>query len=245
MEDAIYDRDYNIGNDEIKNKRKEKLYEFAKQNNLNITREYLDYNFNEKGNMMNKLLDDIEKGKVRTVIFSSLDRISRNAIECSKILDRIENTGGSYIIIDSQDKKEDKLMMKMQLFIQECYKELAEKRLNKYKTKEEIPMGNEENFNLIKDKKMPLGRLLLYAYNGCIVDNSNEILGQDFDDFHEEQLDVKVIPRKLEKNEDNKLDVVIDFASEKDKELFEEYKYYEYDDLDEDNEDSEDDELEL
>ena len=127
MEDAIYDRDYNIGNDEIKNKRKEKLYEFAKQNNLNITREYLDYNFNEKGNMMNKLLDDIEKGKVRTVIFSSLDRISRNAIECSKILDRIENTGGSYIIIDSQDKKEDKLMMKMQLFIQECYKELAEK----------------------------------------------------------------------------------------------------------------------
>lgn len=135
--------------------------------------------------------------------------------------------------------------MKMQLFIQECYKELAEKRLNKYKTKEEIPMGNEENFNLIKDKKMPLGRLMLYAYNGCIVDNSNEILGQDFDDFYEEQLDVKVIPRKLEKNEDNKLDVVIDFASEKDKELFEEYKYYEYDDLDEDNEDSEDDELEL
>lgn len=63
MEDAIYDRDYNIGNDEIKNKRKEKLYEFAKQNNLNITREYLDYNFNEKGNMMNKLLDDIEKRK--------------------------------------------------------------------------------------------------------------------------------------------------------------------------------------
>ena len=114
-----------------------------------------------------------------------------------------------------------------------------------YKTKEEIPMGNEENFNLIKDKKMPLGRLMLYAYNGCIVDNSNEILGQDFDDFYEEQLDVKVIPRKLEKNEDNKLDVVIDFASEKDKELFEEYKYYEYDDLDEDNEDSEDDELEL
>ena len=54
-----------------------------------------------------------------------------------------------------------------------------------------------------------------------------------------------MIPRKLEKNEDNKLDVVIDFASEKDKELFEEYKYYEYDDLDEDNEDSEDDELEL
>lgn len=115
----------------------------------------------------------------------------------------------------------------------------------KYKTKEKIPMGNEENFNLIKDKKMPLGRLMLYAYNGCIVDNSNEILGQDFDDFYEEQLDVKVIPRRLEKNEDNKLDVVIDFASEKDKELFEEYKYYEYDDLDEDNEDSDDDELEL
>ena len=77
MEDAIYDRDYNIGNDEIKNKRKEKLYEFAKQNNFNITREYLDYNFNEKGNMMNKLLDDMEKGKVRTVIFSSLDRIDK------------------------------------------------------------------------------------------------------------------------------------------------------------------------
>ena len=78
---------------------------------------------------------------------------------------------------------------------------------------------------------MPLGRLMLYAYNGCIMNNSNEILGQDFDDFYEEQLDVNVIPRRIEKNENNKLNVIIDFADEKDKNLFEEYVYYEDEDL--------------
>lgn len=245
MEDAMYDRDYNNGNDEIKNKRKEKLYEFAKKNNVNIKREYLDYNPYKKGDKMKQLLQDIEDGKVKNVVFSSLDRVSRNTAECLNILNRIENVGGNYIIADSQDKKEDKIMMQFQLFMQEYYKKLAEERLSKYKTENEIPMGNEENFNLIKDKKMPLGRLMLYAYTGCILNNDNEILGEEFDDFYEEQLDVKVIPRKLEKNENNQLDVVIDFADEKDKELFEEYDYYEDDELDEDNEDSEDDELEL
>ena len=72
---------------------------------------------------------------------------------------------------------------------------------------------------------------MLYAYNGCIMNNSNEILGQDFDEFYEEQLDVNVIPRRIEKNENNKLNVIIDFADEKDKNLFEEYVYYEDEDL--------------
>lgn len=85
----------------------------------------------------------------------------------------------------------------------------------------------------------------MYAYSGDILDDTNEFLGDSFDAFYDEQLDVNVIPRKLERNEDNKLDVVIDFASEKDREVFEKYEYYEYEELDEDNEDSEDDELEL
>lgn len=194
---------------------------------------------------MNRLLEDIKERKVGTVIFASLDRISRDAKECLEILNKIENAGGSYFIADSQDKKADKLMIQIQAFFQEQYKKLVEERLNKYKTKEEIPMGNEENFNMIKDKKMPLGRLLLYAYSGDILDDTNEFLGDSFDAFYDEQLDVNVIPRKLERNEDNKLDVVIDFASEKDREVFEKYEYYEYEELDEDNEDSEDDELEL
>ena len=232
MEDAIYDRDYNKGDNKIRNERKDKLYEFAKNNNIDIKREYLDYNQYKRGNMMNKLLQDIEDGKVGTVIFSSLDRVSRNSMECLNILKRIENAGGTYLFADSRDKKVDKLMIQLQVFIQEHYKKLAEERLSKYKTEKEIPMGNEENFNLIKDKKIPLGRLMLYAYNGCIMNNSNEILGQDFDDFYEEQLDVNVIPRRIEKNENNKLNVIIDFADEKDKNLFEEYVYYEDEDED-------------
>lgn len=40
-----------------------------------------------------------------------------------------------------------------------------------------------------------------------------------------------MIPRRIEKNENNKLNVIIDFADEKDKNLFEEYVYYEDEDL--------------
>ena len=110
MEDAIYDRDYNKGENKIRNERKDKLYEFAKNNNIDIKREYLDYNQYKRGNMMNKLLQDIEDGKVGTVIFSSLDRVSRNSMECLNILKRIENAGGTYLFADSRDKKVDKLM---------------------------------------------------------------------------------------------------------------------------------------
>ena len=100
MEDAIYDRDYNKGENKIRNERKDKLYEFAKNNNIDIKREYLDYNRYKRGNMMNKLLQDIEDGKVGTVIFSSLDRVSRNSMECLNILKRIENAGGTYLFAD-------------------------------------------------------------------------------------------------------------------------------------------------
>ena len=85
MEDALYDRDYNKGNNKIRNERKDKLYEFAKNNNIDIKREYLDYNQYKRGNMMNKLLQDIEDGKVINVKYiSSLNiRIAREVIGCS------------------------------------------------------------------------------------------------------------------------------------------------------------------
>ena len=52
--------------------------------------------------MMNKLLDDIETGKVGTVIFSSLDRISRNVADFSSTLEVLQSNNCSFISIKEQ-----------------------------------------------------------------------------------------------------------------------------------------------
>lgn len=216
MKDILYDRDYNEQNEEIKKERRNKLYKIARQEGYNIEKEYLDYDKYNKGEKLKELEKDIEAGKVKNVIVSSLDRLSRNMPEAMHIIDKIERNNGHFLFLDTTLKEistQERAFMKY--FLESQRKSMVIKR----RFSRDIEF-NEELFNTIKDKPIKLGYLIGYVGKGNIITNNEEILGQEFDEFSPEQLEVKVIPQKIIKDEENYLNIVVKFEKELDKDLF-------------------------
>lgn len=216
MKDILYDRDYNEQNEEIKKERRNKLYKIARQEGYSIEKEYLDYDKYNKGDKLKKLEKDIEAGKVKNVIVSSLDRLSRNMPEAMIIIDKIEKNNGHCLFLDTTLKEistQERAFMKYLLESQRKFMEI----------KRRFSRGiefNEDLFNTIKDKPIKLGYLIGYAGKGNIITNNDEILGQEFDEFSSEQLEVKVIPQKIVKDEEDYLNIIVKFEKELDKDLF-------------------------
>ena len=216
MKDILYDRDYNEQNEEIKKERRNKLYKIARQEGYNIEKEYLDYDKYNKGDKLKELEKDIEAGKVKNVIVSSLDRLSRNMLEAMIIIDKIERNNGHCLFLDTTLKEistQERAFMKYLLESQRKFMEI----------KRRFSRGiefNEDLFNTIKDKPIKLGYLIGYAGKGNIITNNDEILVQEFDEFSSEQLEVKVIPQKIVKDEEDYLNIVVKFEKELDKDLF-------------------------
>lgn len=216
MKDILYDRDYNEQNEEIKKERRNKLYKIARQEGYSIEKEYLDYDKYNKGDKLKELEKDIEAGKVKNVIVSSLDRLSRNMPEAMIIIDKIEKNNGHCLFLDTTLKEistQERAFMKYLLESQRKFMEI----------KRRFSRGiefNEDLFNTIKDKPIKLGYLIGYAGKGNIITNNDEILGQEFDEFSSEQLEVKVIPQKIVKDEEDYLNIIVKFEKELDKDLF-------------------------
>ena len=216
MKDILYDRDYNEQNEEIKKERRNKLYKIARQEGYNIEKEYLDYDKYNKGDKLKELEKDIEAGKVKNVIVSSLDRLSRNMPEAMIIIDKIERNNGHCLFLDTTLKEistQERAFMKYLLESQRKFMEI----------KRRFSRGiefNEDLFNTIKDKPIKLGYLIGYAGKGNIITNNDEILGQEFDEFSSEQLEVKVIPQNIVKDEEDYLNIIVKFEKELDKDLF-------------------------
>lgn len=216
MKDILYDRDYNEQNEEIKKERRNKLYKIARQEGYSIEKEYLDYDKYNKGDKLKELEKDIEAGKVKNVIVSSLDRLSRNMPEAMIIIDKIERNNGHCLFLDTTLKEistQERAFMKYLLESQRKFMEI----------KRRFSRGiefNEDLFNTIKDKPIKLGYLIGYAGKGNIITNNDEILGQEFDEFSSEQLEVKVIPQKIVKDEEDYLNIIVKFEKELDKDLF-------------------------
>lgn len=216
MRDILYDRDYNEQNEEIKKERRNKLYKIARQEGYNIEKEYLDYDKYNKGDKLKELEKDIEAGKVKNVIVSSIDRLSRNMPEAMIIIDKIERNNGHCLFLDTTLKEistQERAFMKY--FLESQRKSMAIKR--RFSRGIEF---NEDLFNTIKDKPIKLGYLIGYVGKGNIITNNEEILGQEFDEFSSEQLEVKVIPQKIVKDEEDYLNIVVKFEKELDKDLF-------------------------
>lgn len=235
--DVMYDRDYN-SDEEAKRARRELLYEIAKKENYKIEKEYLDYNNYEKGSKLKELIQDIENGKVGTLIVRNIDRLSRDPSVALEVIDKVEKNGGQCLFLGARLEKMPNVQKEMYYYINEMYKrELSIRR--KYKTKEEIL--KEETFDTeLKDKPIRIGNLLNHKNRGNIITKEYGVLGFSFDDFTREQLDAKVIPKKLERDDEEYLNIIVEFAKEKDKELFADRIL-----VDEFSEDEEDDEEEL
>ncbi len=232
--DVIYDRDYN-SDEKAKESRKELLYETARKENYKIEKEYLDYNQYEKGSKLKELMQDIDNGQVRTLIVRSMDRLSRDSTVALEVIDKVEKNGGQCLFLETKLEKIPNIQKEMMRFINEMYKkELSIRR--KYQTKAEIL--NEETFDIeLKNKPIRIGNLLNHKNRGNIIADKYGILGFNFNEFSKEQLEVKVIPKKLERDDEEYLNVIVKFAKEEDKELF--LDRIEQEDF------SEDDELEM
>ncbi|MBE5820509.1 MAG: recombinase family protein [Clostridiales bacterium] len=233
--DVMYDRDYN-SDEQAKKSRKELLYETARKEHYKIEKEYLDYNHYEKGSKLKELMQDIENGQVKTLIVRSMDRLSRNTAEALEVIDKVEKNGGQCLFIDTGLKKlSDAEKQIMKLMLEYERKELS--RIRKYRNKEQIL--NEETFDIeLKDKQIRIGNLLNHKNRGNIITDEYDVLGFGFDEFSNEQLEVKVIPKRLEKDDEEYLNIIVEFANEKDKELF-------LDRIEQEDFSEEDDELEM
>lgn len=232
--DVMYDRDYN-SDEQAKESRKELLYETARKENYKIEKEYLDYNKYEKGSKLKELMQDIDNGQVQTLIVRSMDRLSRNTAEALEVIDKVEKNGGQCLFVDTGLKEISGVEKQIMKFIVEQErKELS--RIRKYRNKEQIL--NEETFDIdLKDKPIRIGNLLNHKNRGNIITDEYDVLGFGFDEFSNEQLEVKVIPKRLEKDDEEYINVIVEFAKEEDKELF--LDRIEQEDF------SEDDELEM
>lgn len=215
--DVMYDRDYN-SDEQAKKSRKELLYEIARKENYKIEKEYLDYNHYEKGSKLKELMQDVESGQVKTLIVHSMDRLSRNTAEALEIIDKVEKNGGKCLLVNTGLKEIPNVEKQVMKFIVEQErKELS--RIRKYRNKEEILV--EETFDIdLKDKPIRIGNLLNHKNRGNIITDEYDVLGFGFDEFSNEQLEVKVIPKRLEKDDEEYLNIIVEFAKEKDKELF-------------------------
>lgn len=233
--DVMYDRDYN-SDEEAKISRKELVYNIAKKENYKIEKEYLDYNNYEKGSKLKELMKDIESGQVKTLIVRSMDRLSRNTAEVIDIIDKLEKNGGKCLFVNTGLKELPSMEKEIMKFIAE--KQKAEiSRIRKYRNKEQIL--NENTFDKeLKDKPIRIGNLLNHKERGSIITADYDVLGFEFDEFSNEQLEVKVIPKKLERDDEEYLNIIVEFANEKDKELF-------LDRIEQEDFSEEDDELEM
>jgi len=216
--DVMYDRDYNNIEEQTKELRKKFIYETAEKQNYKIEKEYLDYDVNEKGSKLKELMKDIEDGKIKTLIVRSMDRLSRNLMEALSIIDSIEKNGGQCLFIDRGLQKLSVFENGMMNIAMEKYnKELTINK--KYKTEEQIL--DESRFDIdLKDKPIKIGNLLNHKNRGNIITEENDVLGFSFDDFSKEQLSVNVIPKRLEKDDEEYLNIIVEFEKEKDKEFF-------------------------
>lgn len=232
--DVIYDRDYN-SDEKAKQLRKELLYETARKENYKIEKEYLDYNKYEKSSKLKELIKDIDNGQVKTLIVRSMDRLSRDATVALDVIDRLEKNGGQCLFLETKLEEMPYLQKEMMKFMNEMYKkELSIRR--KYQTREQII--KEETFDMeLKDKTIRIGNLLNHKNRGDIIVEEFGTLGFSFDDFSKEQLEVKVIPKRLERDDEEYLNVIVKFTKDEDKELF--LDRIEQEDF------SEDDELEM
>lgn len=235
---VIYDRDYN-DNNEIKSDRKIALKAISKDNGFKIDKEYLDYDKYNKGAKLKELLEDVKNNKIDSVIVKSTDRFTRNYNEMLSIYNCFKtNNVNLYLTNNEQlNEFEDFYLNLMKIFDQFYKKDVAkEMYMNKIAGKE----ISEKMFDTeLKDKGIKLGYLLAYRNRGNIITETEDVLGYGFEDFSTEQLKVYVIQKEIYKDEEKYLNIVVDFAKEKDKELFADRLYPEYDDVEENEDDEE------
>lgn len=216
MKIAFYDRDYNE-NKESANKRKEKLKNIAEEKNIKISKEYLDYNKEEKGFQLKKLLEDVGNKKIEMVLFTSLDRISRNDIEALKVVEAIEKKGTKCLFFEN-GLREIYDFEKKYITLQKKYMErrMAEEkfvRLNHNTI-------NLESFSKYKGVALRVGDIVGSLNIKNILTINEENIGSSFKDFSDEQLSANVIPKDIRKNENNELEVIVDFKTNDDEYLF-------------------------
>ena len=228
----IYDRDYNVGTEKIRKERVEKIKEKASKMNIYITDTYLDYDKNNKGIQLKKLLDveELEKEKIDTVIVYSLDRISRNLREVYNILGKLDRYKVECLVYDMEMKSISSVDRTMMLILDKTIKreELKQARYEK-NGRYEI----DKVFSEIQFKKKKLGNLLCYKNQNGVKLDTGECLGEEYNNFSDEQLDTAFIVTGLDKSEENKFEIIVKFAKEEDQDKFEDvlypYKdYYEY-----------------
>lgn len=130
----------------------------------------------------------------------------------------LKKNGGQCLFIDRGLQKLSVFENGMMNIAMEKYnKELTINK--KYKTEEQIL--DESRFDIdLKDKPIKIGNLLNHKNRGNIITEENDVLGFSFDDFSKEQLSVNVIPKRLEKDDEEYLNIVVEFEKEKDKEFF-------------------------
>lgn len=224
---VIYDRGYNNETAEFKNNRIKNIEKIASDANIVITGIYLDYDKNNKDKELKQLIKDAKDGKIETVIVNSLDRFSSDFIKTIDVLDTFKYSGVQCLFADIGLKplsEEEKTLIKRIVQLQEkIWKKHIRISRNGSKDIDEV-------FNKIQNKKIKLGNLLTYKNKECVVLNTGENLGKEYERFSDKQLETLFIPKKLEKTEDNKYDIIVEFAREKDKDLFNNilYTYAEY-----------------
>lgn len=224
---VIYDRDYNNVTDEFKNNRIKNIEKIASDANIVITGLYLDYDRYNKGKELEQLIRDVKDGKIETVIVNSLDRLSRDFSKTNELLDTFKHSDVQCLFADRGLKS----LSAQEKTLMEILVQLEKRTIKKYsRFAKNNSKGIEEVFNKIQNKKIKLGNLLAYNNKECVVLNTGENLGYEYENFSDEQLETLFIPKKIEKTEDNKYDIIVEFAREKDKDLFNNilYTYAEY-----------------
>lgn len=224
---VIYDRDYNNVTDEFKNNRIKNIEKIASDANIVITGRYLDYDRYNKGKELEQLIRDVKDGKIETVIVNSLDRLSRDFTTTNEILNVFKYGSVQCLFADRGLKS----LSAQEKTLMEIVAQLEKRTIQKYsRFSKNNRKGIDEVFNKIQNKKIKLGNLLAYKNKECVVLNTGENLGNEYENFSDEQLETLFIPKKIEKTEDNKYDIIVEFAREKDKDLFNNilYTYAEY-----------------
>lgn len=224
---VIYDRDYNNVTDEFKNNRIKNIEKMASDANIAITGLYLDYDRYNKGKELEQLIRDVKDGKIETVIVNSLDRFSRDFSKTNELLDTFKYSDVQCLFADRGLKS----LSAQEKTLMEILVQLEKRTIKKYsRFAKNNSKAIEEVFNKIQNKKIKLGNLLAYNNKECVILNTGENLGNEYENFSDEQLETLFIPKKIEKTEDNKYDIIVEFAREKDKDLFNNilYTYAEY-----------------
>lgn len=224
---VIYDRDYNNVTDEFKNNRIKNIEKIASDANIVITGLYLDYDRYNKGKELEQLIRDVKDGKIETVIVNSLDRLSRDFSKTNELLDTFKHSDVQCLFADRGLKS----LSAQEKTLMEILVQLEKRTIKKYsRFAKNNSKGIEEVFNKIQNKKIKLGNLLAYNNKECVVLNTGENLGYEYENFSDEQLETLFIPKKIEKTEDNKYEIIVELAREKDKDLFNNilYTYAEY-----------------